>query len=240
MVIRMPGARIAVLVTALVYMLGVSGAATAETPSEMDDKVVLDLVVEDWVETQTATAIVSVDLAVTGGAFAEARAEAEATLRKAVSSVTWRFTRFNRLPDDAGYERWRVVAQSRLPSASLGALPGQMKRASGPGRTFKVVSIDHTPTLEENQAAAAKLRQRIYALAASEIEALNGSFTGRTFRLGRIDFVPAAVPIEARPRTMDVARTAPFVAAAIEGNLDVARKMVLTARVTLAAEPDID
>ena len=239
MVIRMPGARIAVLVTALVYMLGVSGAATAETPSEMDDKVVLDLVVEDWVETQTATAIVSVDLAVTGGAFAEARAEAEATLRKAVSSVTWRFTRFNRLPDDAGYERWRVVAQSRLPSASLGALPGQMKRASGPAHIQGRLHRPHADAGREpscgGETPSADLRA--------------GGFRDR----GPERFVHGADlppgPYRFRARRGPDRGAAPhhgrgadstFVAAAIEGNLDVARKMVLTARVTLAAEPDID
>ncbi len=235
--IRAGGAAMAAV---FLLVLSTSEPTAAQDGAVSDDLVVLDLVVEDWVETQTATAIVSVDLAVTGGAFAEARADAETTLRSAVPSVSWRFTRFNRLPDDAGYERWRVVAQSRMPSGALGALPGQMKEASGPGRTFRVVSIDHTPTLAENQAATAKLRQRIYGLAAAEIDALNAAFDGRTFRLGRIDFVPVAQPIEARPRTLDVARTTGFTSSAIEGNLDVARKMMLTARVTLAAEPDIE
>jgi hypothetical protein len=200
------------------------------------DEIVLELSAEEWVETETATVIVAVDLAITAGNFGAARAEVERDLRKISDKAKWRLTRFNKLRDEAGYERWRVFAEARLLGSVLSSLGPTISGASRPGRSFRVQAIDYTPTLAEREAALASLRARLYARAGGEIQSINKAFKGRGFRIGTIDFTSQAMI--GRPM-MDSARGARMMASQVKQAAPataVAEKLTVNARVILAAK----
>lgn len=213
------------------------GTARAEDGVYSDDRIVLELTVEDWVETETATAVIAVDVAVESGTFGQARAEIERILGTISSTAPWRLTQFQRLNDDAGFERWRILAEARLPGAELAGLDQAAKNASKPGATFRIARIDYTPTLEEREALEAELRARIYRKVGAEIAAAEAAFPGRGFRLESIHF-PGTMPVDIgpHPKMMAAARVESIQSDG-GGGTAVAEKLVLRARVTLAARP---
>lgn len=221
-------------------------AADRETKTERqgpaDDEVTLELSVEDWVETDTATVRVAADLAVEAGRFGAARQDLVTTLQGFGTGAEWRIVDFGKLGDDAGFERWRLVAEARLPEAALAELAGKATAATKPGRALSVASIEYTPTLEERETVIDRLRVRVYDRVAREIAALNGAFGDRGFRIRTIDFTSGFRP---QPRMMTMARAEGVPAGAAKsadagGGLAGAEKATLTARVTLAAAVSAD
>jgi hypothetical protein len=221
------------LVSVTLISLGAMRAEAQVLPRQ--DEIVLQLSDEEWVETKTATVIVAIDLAVTAGNFGAARAEVERDLRTISAKAKWRLTRFNKLRDEAGYERWRVLAEARLPGAVLSSLGPTISGASRPGRGFRIQGIDYTPTLGERQTALATLRARLYARAGQEIASINKAFPGRGFRIGTIDFTSQAMI--GQPM-MDSARSARIMATQANQAAPataVAEKLTVSARVIVAA-----
>lgn len=209
-----------------------------ERQGAADDEVVLELVVEDWVETDTATVRIGADLAVEAGRFGAARQDLVATLKGFGAGAAWRIVDFGKLGDDAGFERWRLVAEARVAEAALAELAGKAKEATRPGRALSIASIEYTPTLAEREAVVDRLRATIYGRVAREITALNAAFAGRDFRVRMIDFTTGFQP---QPRMMTMARAeaapqAKFMDA--DGGLAGAEKATLAARVVLAAAAD--
>ena len=229
-----PRSMLMALVAAILIPLAMTRADAQTLPRQ--DEIVLELSTEEWVETETATVIVAVDLAITAGNFGAARAEVEGDLRKISSKAKWRLTQFNKLRDEAGYERWRVLAEARLPGAVLSSLGPTISAASRPGRGFRIHGIDYTPTLGEREAALAALRARLYAQAGREIASINKAFPERGFRIGSIDFTSGAMmgrPMMdsaqgARMMTVQGKRATPATA--------VAEKVTVNARVIVAAK----
>ena len=200
-----------------------------------DDEVVLALEVEDWVETKTATVHVAADLAVESGRFGAARQELVSTLQGFGAGAEWRIVDFGKLGDDAGFERWRLVAEARVSEATLADLAGKTKDATKPGRALSVASIDYSPTVAEREAVVDRLRARVYGRVAREIVALNSAFGNRTFRIRMIDFTTGFRP---EPRMMTMARADAAYkegGSAPAGGLVGAEKARLSARVVLAA-----
>ena len=230
--ISLTGIRIALAVCVL--LAAGSMRVDAETPPRQDE-IVLELSAEDWVETETARVVIAVDLAMSAGQFGQARAEVEGDLRAISPKGTWRRTSFDKLRDEAGYERWRVLAEARLPGAALSALGQTVKNVSRSGRAFAIQEIDCTPTLAEREAALAALRARLYAEAGRELAAINKAFPDRGFRIGAIDFTGQMMvgrPMADAPRVTRMmaaqAKSAPATA--------VAEKLIVEARVILAAK----
>lgn len=199
-----------------------------------DDEVVLMLEVEDWVETTSATVRVVADLAVEAGAFGAARADLVATLGGFGIDTIWRIVQFGKRADDAGYERWSVTAEARVPEAALSDLTAKAKQATKPGRALRVADIDYSPMLAEREAVIDGLRARVYARVGKEIGALNAAFADRSFRIRLIDFTqsfrPMAMAAKAEARLMR-ADAAPVGGGGLAG----AEKASLAARVHLAA-----
>lgn len=200
-----------------------------------DDEVTLEFEVEDWVETKTATVRIAADLAVESGRFGAARQDLVGTLQGLGTGAEWRIVDFGKMGDDAGFERWRLVAEARVPEASLADLAGKTKEATKPGRALTVASIDYSPTMAEREAVVDRLRARIYGRVAREIVALNSAFGNRTFRIRMIDFTPNYRP---QPQMMGMVRSESAGAAKMAdagGGLAGAEKARLSARVILAA-----
>lgn len=199
-----------------------------------DDEVVFTVAVESWVETKTAAVRVAADLAVEAGRFAAARGELVALLKGLGTGVEWRVVDFSKGRDDAGFERWRVAAEARLPEAALSELSSRLKAASKPGLALSVETIDYTPTLVEREAVINVLRGRVYARVAEEIGALEAVFRDRDFRVRLIDFTQGFHP---QPRLMreGMVAAARSDAPAAASGLAGAEKARLVARVHLAA-----
>ncbi|WP_420563472.1 hypothetical protein [Thalassobaculum sp.] len=201
-----------------------------------DDEVVLMLEVEDWVETSSATVRISADLAVESGTFGAARDELVSTLQGFGIDTTWRIVQFSKQADDAGFERWSVMAEARVPEAALSDLSAKAKGATKPGRSLTVASIDYSPTMAEREAVTDTLRTRVYERVGKELSALNAAFADRGFRVRMIDFTQSFRPMpmakaEMQMMRSDMAQAAPGGGGGLAG----AEKATITARVHLAA-----
>ena len=202
------------------------------------DEVVLELTVEDWVETETARVVAVIDAAVADAEVANARDTLDSVLKDLAENGDWRTLNFQRNRDEAGLERWRLVAETRLPETSLGGLHERAQGASKPGRQVRIQTIDFSPRLQDREATRAALRDRIYQLAAEELKRLNAVYPARDFRIGRIDFgsdgmlPPAPMPVMAEGRQHMVRQD---MAKAEGGGMAVSERMVLAARVALVA-----
>ena len=218
---------------------GAAEAAAIERQGPADDEVTFELSVEDWVETRTATVRLAADLAVESGRFDAARQDLVATLRGLDAGAEWRVVDFSKLGDDAGFERWNVVAEARVPEAVVGGLASKLREATRPGRALKVDAIDYTPTRAEREAVLERLRGQIYARVGGEIAALNAAFPDRRFRVRVIDLSPGFRPEQrAMPMVATMRGDAAPKAADASGWLAGSEKAILAARVVLAAAVD--
>ncbi|NQW12093.1 MAG: hypothetical protein HQ481_19690 [Alphaproteobacteria bacterium] len=199
-----------------------------------DDEVIFTVAVESWVETTTATVRLAADLAVEAGGFGTARTELVATLKTLGAGAGWRIVDFSKGRDEAGFERWRVVAEARVPETTLSDLAARARAASKPGRALSVADIDYTPTLVEREAVINLLRGRVYSRVAEEIGTLDAVFSDRKFRVRLIDFTQDFQP---QPRLMREGMVAMARSDGSQGagGLAGAEKVHLVARVHLAA-----
>jgi hypothetical protein len=219
---------------ALFLTLATTPPAWAQVPPPVMDQVVLDLTAEDWVGTETARVTVSADAAASGADAGTQRSDLLTAINGLTPGTQWRIVSFDRSTDQAGLERWRALAEARLPETALGGLSDKARQASRPGLQLRIGSIEFAPTLTETEAVRARLRAEIYGKAASELDALERSFPGRKFRIGNIDFAeqpPMAYARKTREDMQPMAMAAP----AQDGPVNVSEKLVVRARVVLSA-----
>jgi hypothetical protein len=209
-------------------------------PNPIQDQVVLNLAVEDWVPTQTARVVLNAEAAIQGADAGKTRDELLAAAKKA-ASADWRIVRFDRSTDQAGLERWSASLETRLAESALGGLADRAKQSSRPGLQLTVAQIDFTPTLAESETARAKLREQLYKRATEELQRLNAVASDRKFRIARIDFGTVQMP---RPMVMAQARAAqpaaPEFKAAGGAEMELSQKATMHANVTFAANAPKD
>lgn len=221
---------------ALAVLMLFAGPQVVQADTVRDDIVTLDLSLEKWVETDSATVTVAADLAVRSGGFGEARQAVTQDLEKISAKAAWRLVGYDRLRDEAGFERWRITAEARLPGAELGGLGASVKGLGEAGRSYAVEGIDFTPTLAEREAALAELRAEIYRSAAEELARLKAVYPDRGYRVAAINFQTGSMP-RPLPAQMMRAEAAPKLMA--DGGMagdTVAQKAELRASVRFAAE----
>ncbi len=234
--------RIGMSLAALLAVIGLSAldAAAAQT-RPIQDRVRVELEVEDWVKTESATVRVAVEAAFSAAEAASVRIKVLEALSRLVADVDWHITGYQQTRDQTGLQRWQVAAETRLNEALLGRLDDKARAISKPGMQVKVRQIDFTPTLAERQTAATALRQRIYALAREELERLRKAYPKRGFRVHAIDFVgrgiqPMPTVRGGRPMTMQAETSAAMPAMPADA-IAVKTKLVVRATVVLAATP---
>ena len=188
------------------------------------DEIVLQLSAEEWVETKTARVVAAADVAIAGENRASVRDRMLDVLKKLSPDADWRLSQFARSQDSAGLERWRVIAEARLPEKSLGGLDDRAKSLSQPGLQLRIAATQFLPTLGEREATLAKLRATLYAQAKAEAEQAAKTWPDRAYRVARVDFQQIGMPMAA-------SGGASFAAG---DDLAVAQKLVLQATVTLA------
>ena len=225
------------LLLAFLLLAALAPARAQVPPPRPDDEISLTLRAEGFVETGTALVSVGFDTALEGAGLAAMRDRLKEVLESLASGAEWRFTRFDRVVDPAGLERWRVEAEARLPENLLAGLADKAKAASKPGIQARIAGIDFTPTLEEREGGYAKLRAALYAQAEAELARLKSAVSDRPYRIKRVNFSAAGEPPRPLPmpggamRAEQVAQAPqPFAA-----EPSVARHIALTALVTLAA-----
>ncbi len=208
--------------------------ALAQMPPPVMDSVTLQLDAEDWVDTASARVLVSVDAAGAGADAGTVRSSLLEAIRSLVPKAEWRIVRFERATDSAGLERWRALAEARLPDTALGGLSDKARQASRPGLQIRVDAVEFTPTPAEVDTVRTRLRGEIYRKAAAELKALEQVFPGRSFRMGSIDFDDDAMAVRMmrkEAQAMTMAAPAPADAAP----LNVSEKLSVSARVVLSA-----
>ena len=203
--------------------------------SALLNKVNLQLSAEQWVTTQTAKVSVTVNAAVTGKGIDNIQNTILGKLKQLSNKTEWHIVSFNRYKDKSGLENVSIQSQARLPQSDLGALRTKAKSLSRPGETFKVSSIQFTPSEQEVRDANTALRNNIYMQAKKELDSVNKHYPDQKFYIHDVVFSssPAVRPM-ANKAVMRSAMVSMEVSAA---PLNVGNKMTLYAQLTLAAMP---
>jgi uncharacterized protein YggE len=219
----------------LVALLAAVLAVPVHAQERAGNAVVMTLSAEGWVETKTAQVTAIADVAIAAENRATVRERVSDALKKLAPDSEWRISRFDRSQDAAGLERWRAVAEARLPEAALGGLDERARGLSQPGMQVRVQAVQFVPTLAEREAVRGSLRATIYAQAKTEAERLAKLWPERGYRVARVDFMddgPVPRPFMAQQQT----RAGAAAADANDGDaaLAVAQRLTLKAQVTLA------
>lgn len=222
------------------HLLAAIALLLLATPAWADDgpknpaQIVLQLVEEAWVETETARVVLQLKTLLTDEKAAEPVVDPKA-LFAPVADGDWHMTRFQRGQTDTGFEQWVIIAEARIPQTALTGIYDRVKQASSRGRTVSVREIDFTPSLAERQATAAKLRAALYRRAHDEAAAIAAVFPDREFEVFRVDFGGGAMPSPPVMRSMVRDERAGGLQAKQAGP-SVAERMVLHATVVVAAD----
>ncbi len=198
------------------------------------DQVVLQLQAEEWVETKTAKLAVSVETVLSGEQAAQQAGKVPPVLNE-LAQGDWRVTSSDRSRDASGLERWRVMAEVRLPESALGGIYDKARQLSKPGQQLEVNEVDFSPTLAEREATAAKLRADIYRRAAEEAAEAAKVWPDQGFRVHRVDFETAGMPRPVQRMSMAKGDMQAMAAPAAAEAYGVSERLVLRATVVLAA-----
>ncbi len=211
-----------------------SVGARAEEAVKPDDKIILHLNVEDWVETQTAALQVAI---VTAGNGVSAGVREE--VLKILATLTpgdWKILQFVPTKDRAGLDRQEILAEARVTDKQLAGIYDRAKKASVPGKQVRVASIYFSPTVAEQEALLIKLRGQIYKKVTEEIALLKTAFPDRVFRVGEVTFDdPEQAPEQ--PRESTQAEEDATVTRSVESGpaMTVSERRRLSATVVLSA-----
>ncbi len=157
------------------------------------DEIILRLSVEEWVDTETAKIVVSINAAGSGSDAISIRSDMLEALDDVAPDAEWRFTRFDRSVDRAGLENWNAMAEARLTDRQLDGAAERADRVSKPGLQIRIQRTDFEPTLADVERVRAELRARVYSAAREEVERLNAVLDDADFRIATVAFVPKVV-----------------------------------------------
>lgn len=233
-----------IVLAALAVLLlhaGLAAGPAAADPGgrwSRQDTISIELRTEGWVETQTARVMALLDLALKPEDAGMARAEVQKALDALAPGADWHITGFNRNEGASGLEQWQVSAEARLPETKLGGLRESARSLSKPGRQVRILGIDFSPTLAEQEAALNGLREDIYRQAQAELGRVRALWPDRAYRIHMIDLVPGGVsPGQPEPRMMRAeAMMSATAGPGGDGGFAVSRKLTVYAVVTLAAD----
>jgi hypothetical protein len=220
----------------LTGMLAVSSAWADTGVGALLNKINLQLKSEQWVTTQTAKVIVAVNASVTDKGIDTIQNTVLNKLKQLSNKSEWHIVSFTRYKDKSGLESVTIQAQARLPQSDLGPLRTKAKSLSRPGETFKVSSIQFTPSDKEIRAANTSLRNDIYLQAKKELDDVNKHYPGQKFYIHDINFSSSPVVVQASNKA--VYRSGAMAMEVSAAPLNVGNKVNLYAQVTLASLPD--
>ena len=179
-----------------------SVGAMAEKPSLVQpvapyprlNKIQFQVVAEQWVETETAKVIVSVDANVGQEALDKLQSDVVSNLNK-LSKSSWRMTQYRRNQDQSGLEKVHIELEARLPEAQLATLRSRAKSLSKPGIKYRVMNISYSPSVADTEAARETLRENLYKEIGAEIKELKSIYADQAYYVHSIQFVSDGMPI---------------------------------------------
>lgn len=204
-------------------------------PAPVMDQVIYQVSAKQWVTTQSALLTVNINATLTNADLVKARSDIMNNLGK-IAAGEWQLTQFDRSQDSSGLEKLDVIAQARIPQASLTDIYQHAKDVSKPGATYTVNAVEFKPSLEEIQQVKSQLRERLYQQVNEELARLNKIYSTQSYTVNRITFfegdqiLPLAKTYQ--PRAMN---TVALTAAAPAPALTVSNELILGAMVELAS-----
>ena len=145
------------------------------------NQVSFDVKAEEWVATKAADVTISVDATLDKLNSVEMREQIVKQLAEISNNNIWNITVFNVSQNDSGLDQLHVEAESRLNEALLTDLNVKVKALTKPGLTFRVISVDFTPSLAELEAAKADLRSKLYKEALAETARINAIYPDKKY-----------------------------------------------------------
>jgi hypothetical protein len=200
------------------------------------DTISIELRTEGWVETQTAKVMALLDISLKPEEAGMARIEVQKALDELAPKADWHITGFNRNEGASGLEQWQVTAEARMPESDLGGLRETARGLSQPGRQVRILGIDFSPTLAEQEATLTALREDIYRQAQAELERVRALWPDRDYRIHVIDLVPGGMtPPQPAPKMMRAEASMAYDSSAGGGDgFSASRKLTVYAVVSLA------
>ncbi len=207
-------------------------ASFADTPNSLPlNRVSMTLSAQQWVTADTAKVTIAVNAALTSTQLAGFQQNLQHQLKQLSPKSHWQVLQFRQTPSASGLQNVSALAQTRMSSNQLGHLVNQTKQMSQQGTTYKIASIDFTPSFNQIQAAKAHLRTVLYKQVKSELANINNLYAPQQFHVYDISFanqspLPTAMMMNGTTfAKVAGTRTAPT------QSLSVSQKITLTAQV---------
>lgn len=205
-------------------------AAAGEMSGKALDKVIFQLTEEQWVITETAKVVVSIDASLDEEDLAAARNQIVDNLKQ-IASADWHITQFSRSQDSSGLQRLYVIAEARVEEALLREIYSKVDAVSAPGATYRINNIDFTPSLIEIEQVRQSVRQQVYAQINNEIARLAQDFPNQSFQLHKVNFGVDLQPLPGVDKRAGTVMSLAEQAAPVS----VSNKVQIVATVVLAA-----
>ncbi len=202
-------------------------------------RIAMRLQAQQWVNATSARVTVNVNATINDSQMGKVHQELLTKLSKISTNTKWHITSFNRSRNQSGLEQLQATAQARLADNKLADLRQSTTSISKPGMTFKIQSVEFTPSFAEIQQVRSKLRESIYQQAQQEVANLNKVYPGENFHIRVVRFVPRYFfrPMQrnagVRPNVMMMRRPA---VPAGNGGFSVSNKQVMSAYVVLTSK----
>lgn len=219
-------------ITAGLILSCCSSLAVAYPAAMPLDKVVVQLSAKQWVKTETALVTVSINATLNNADLIKARSDIMNNLSK-IANGEWHLTQFDRSQDSSGLEKLNVLAQARIPQASLSNLYQAAKDVSKPGAAYTIGDIAFKPSLEEVQQATGVLRERLYKQVNDELTRLNAVYTTQHYSVNRLYLYDAEVG--AQPKVYAPQLNTMAMAATASAPLAVSNEIIMNAMAVLAS-----
>ncbi len=204
-------------------------------PQMVLDKVVFQISAKQWVTTQTALLNVNINVTLNNADLVKARSEIMDSLNK-IAAGEWHLIEFDRSQDSSGLEKLYVQAQARVDQATLTDIYQNAKNVSTPGTKYEVGGVDFKPSLEENQAVRAKIREQLYKEVNDEIMRMNKEYPTQNYSLNNLVFVEGGEGIvQPQPRAYQAKEMNALAIGAAPATLTVSNEITLTALVEAAS-----
>lgn len=215
---------------------GVSSAETCLTmPCLSLDKIAFQVSSKQWVSTQTALLTVDINATLSNADLVQARTDIMGRLNQ-IAKGEWHLVQFDRSQDSSGLEKLTVVAQARIPQASLTDIYKNAKAVSKPGAAYIINAVEFKPSLQEVQQVKSQLRQHLYQLVSEELARLNKVYTEQNYTVNSITLYDGDLPPIAQPvQPYGMMNKVGFASQAAAPNLSVSNELTMSAIVEAAS-----
>ena len=182
---------------------------------------------QQWVKTDKATLIISVNATTTDQNITKVRQSILSNLQK-IETGEWHITQFNRSQTSSGLDNIAAQAEIRISDDELSNIRTQAQVVSKTGQSYRIKAINFQPDLGDVEQSKNALREEIYKQVQNELKALNASDPKQQYFVHQINFLNA-VPTP-RPSAMVLLKRR-----VSGGNVQISQRVTMAANVTLSS-----